>query len=184
MTGGVAGVILAAGGGTRLGGRAKALLRVGGELFVERAVRTLRAGGCDPVVVVLGHQADVILATNPDWPTGLGSSLRAGLAAVPAGCAAAAVLQVDQPFVSAEAVRAVLAAHLRGADIAAASYAGRRGHPVLFAARHWPEVAASALGDRGARTFLAEHAAEVVTVPCDGLGDSRDVDTPDDLRTL
>lgn len=194
MAGRVAGVILAAGGGTRLGGRAKALLTVGGEPFVVRAVRTLRDGGCAEVVVVLGHQAAEVrrvadlagcrLLENPDWPAGLGSSFRAGLAAVPDGCTAAVILLVDQPFLSAEAVRAVLAAHEQGADIVTATYAGRRGHPVLLAAHHWPAAAASALGDRGARAFLDEHAAEVVTVPCDGLGDPRDVDTPEDLRAL
>lgn len=190
----VAGVILAAGGGTRLGGRPKALLTVDGELFVERAVRTMREGGCAEVVVVLGHEAaevrraatlsGVHLVDNPDWSTGLGSSFRAGLGAVPAGCTAAAILLVDQPFVGAEAVRAVLAAHERGAEIVTAAYAGRRGHPVLLAARHWPAAAASAHGDRGARAFLDAHAAEAVTVPCDDLGDPRDVDTPEDLRAL
>ena len=183
----VAAVILAAGGGRRLGGRPKALLTHGGEPLVERAVRTARAGGCESVVVVLGAEADevrrradlagCVVAVNQDWTTGMGSSLRAGLAAVPQSCAAAVILLVDQPFVTAEAVRAVIAAD---ADVAAASYEGRRGHPVLIAARHWPEASAAAVGDRGARDFLARH--EVVSVPCHGS--LADIDVPEDLMLL
>lgn len=182
-----AAVILAAGGGRRLGGRPKALLTHGRELLVERAVRTARAGGCESVVVVLGAEADevrrradlagCVVVVNQDWTTGMGSSLRVGLAAVPKSCSAAVIQLVDQPFVTAEAVRAVIAAD---ADVAAASYEGRRGHPVLIAARHWPEASAAAVGDRGARDFLARH--EVMSVPCDGS--LADIDVPEDLMLL
>ncbi|MEY9863024.1 CTP:molybdopterin cytidylyltransferase MocA [Catenulispora sp. GAS73] len=186
----VAAIILAAGGGRRLGGHPKALLSHGGELLVERAIRTARAGGCDTVVVVLGAEAADVqrranlagcaVAVNQDWATGMGSSLRAGLAAltaVPGSCRAAVILLVDQPFVTPQAVRAVIAS---GADVAAAAYEGRRGHPVLIAARHWPEASAAAIGDRGARDFLARH--EVVAVPCDGS--PADIDVPEDLALL
>lgn len=190
MTSNLAGLILAAGGGRRLGGVAKALLEFEGEHLVERAVRTAREGGCAEAVVVLGAQAEDVLRAadlrdcrvevNPDWESGMGSSLRAGLAAVPDDCSAVAILLVDQPFVTADAVRAVRDAHTAGADIAVAGYAGRRAHPVLIAARHWPAVAESALGDRGARDFLAAH--EAVVVPCDGS--PADIDLPADLRLL
>ncbi|WP_370353812.1 NTP transferase domain-containing protein [Catenulispora sp. EB89] len=186
----MAAIILAAGGGRRLGGRPKALLSHGGELLVERAIRTARAGGCDTVVVVLGAEATEVqlranlagctVTVNQDWATGMGSSLRAGLAAlaaVPGPCRAAVILLVDQPFVTSEAVRAVTAS---GADLAAATYEGRRGHPVLIAARHWPEASAAAVGDRGARDFLARH--EVLSVPCDGS--PTDIDVPADLALL
>lgn len=188
MDANVAAIILAAGGGRRLGGRPKALLSHGGELLVERAIRTARAGGCDTVVVVLGAEAAEVqrraglagctVTVNQDWATGMGSSLRAGLAAAPGSCRAAVILLVDQPFVTPEAVRAVIAA---GTDVAAAAtYEGRRGHPVLIAARHWPEASAAAVGDRGARDFLARH--EVVAVPCDGS--PADIDVPEDLALL
>ena len=186
----IAAVILAAGGGQRLGGRPKALLTHGGELLIERAVRTARAGGCRSVVVVLGagaaevqQQADLtgcIVVVNQDWTTGMGSSLRAGLAALPDSCDAAVILLVDQPFVTAEAVGAVIAAFASGAEVAAATYQGRRGHPVLIAARHWPEASAAAVGDRGARDFLARH--EVLAVPCEGS--PADIDVPEDLMLL
>jgi CTP:molybdopterin cytidylyltransferase MocA len=184
----VAALILAAGGGRRLGGQAKALLAHDGELLVERAVRIAREGGCHRVVVVLGaeaaevqRQADLtgcLVAVNPEWETGMGSSLRAGLAAAaPHSCRAAVILLVDQPFVTPNAVRAVIDS---GADVAAATYQGRRGHPVLIAAQHWPEVSARAVGDRGARDFLAQHG--VVPVPC--AGSLADIDFPEDLKLL
>ena len=182
--GGVAGLVLAAGGGRRLGGRAKALVEIGGEPLVERAVRTARLGGCDPVVVVLGAEAETVLrradladcvvAVNEGWADGMGSSLRVGLAAIPIGPRAVAILLVDQPFVTAEAVRAVIDS---GATVAAATYGGHRGHPVLIASEFWDEVAASAVGDQGARAFLAER--EVTLVECEGS--PADIDTPEDL---
>jgi CTP:molybdopterin cytidylyltransferase MocA len=196
LTHSVAGLILAAGGGRRLGGLAKALLPHEGEFLVDRAVRVARLAGCDPVVVVLGYAAETVLdqtaldgcvvAVNQDWETGLGSSLRTGLAAVPpeSECSAAAVLLVDQPFIGADALHAVLDAHQQGADIAAATYQGRRGHPVLFATRYWAEISASAVGDQGARAFLTAHESHIVTVPCDAFGSLDDIDTPADVAKL
>jgi nicotine blue oxidoreductase len=206
-------VILAAGAGSRMG-RPKALLEFEGQLLVERTVETALAGGCARAIVVLGAQADEVrrraalgsaeVVVNEDWGEGMGSSLRAGLAALDAAHEmtraqtpdphqgqtprpiydAALVLLVDQPFVGPEAVRAVLSAWQAGARLASASYAGRRGHPVLFGREHWPAVARSAVGDAGARAFLAEHADDIVLVACDGLATPRDLDTPADLAAV
>src|SRR6185436_2531548 len=149
----VAGLVLAAGGGSRYGSP-KALVRLRGRLLVERAVDLLAAGGCDPVLVVLGAAADEVLATarlartvvNPDWPTGMGSSLRVGLAAVPAEAEAVVVTLVDTPGLGPESVRRLIAAG--GPDGAAqATYGGRRGHPVLLGRTVITEVAAAATGD-------------------------------------
>ncbi|MEU1816017.1 nucleotidyltransferase family protein [Streptomyces roseifaciens] len=191
----VAGLLLAAGGGRRLGGRPKALLGRHGRPLVEHAARALHEGGCAPVYVVLGAAAADVrvhaglthctLVDNPDWPDGMGSSLRAGLAAVAASDAGAVLVTlVDQPRVGAEAVSRVLAAHRAGAQLAAASYGGERGHPVLFARPHWQGVARAATGDRGARAYLREHAAAVTLVECGDVAGPEDVDTPEDLRLL
>ncbi|QLE74576.1 nucleotidyltransferase family protein [Streptomyces rectiverticillatus] len=191
----VAGLLLAAGGGRRLGGRPKALLTLHGRPLVEHAARALHDGGCAPVYVVLGAAAAEVrvhaglthctLVDNPDWPDGMGSSLRAGLAAVTASDAGAVLVTlVDQPRVGAAAVSRVLAAHRSGAQLAAASYGGERGHPVLFARPHWQGVARAASGDRGARTYLREHAAAVTLVECGDVAGPEDVDTPVDLRLL
>ncbi|MCQ8774212.1 nucleotidyltransferase family protein [Streptomyces telluris] len=191
----VAGLLLAAGGGRRLGGRPKALLGLHGRPLVEHAARALHEGGCAPVYVVLGAAAADVrvhaglthctLVDNPDWPDGMGSSLRAGLAAAAASDAGAVLVTlVDQPRVGAEAVSRVLAAHRAGAQLAAASYGGERGHPVLFARPHWQGVARAATGDRGARAYLREHAAAVTLVECGDVAGPEDVDTPEDLRLL
>ncbi|MFF8810887.1 nucleotidyltransferase family protein [Streptomyces pactum] len=198
LSGPVAGLLLAAGGGRRLGGRPKALLTHRGRPLVERAVAALRAGGCDPVQVVLGaaaeevrHRADLSgcrVTENPEWDTGMGSSLRAGLTALAAtgaaDAAAALVMLVDQPRVGAEAVARLVAAHRDGTALAAAAYHGERGHPVLIGRALWPEVMASATGDRGARDFLRAHRERLTPVECSDVAAPDDVDTPPDLRLL
>ncbi|WP_187281256.1 NTP transferase domain-containing protein [Nonomuraea sp. C10] len=180
--GGVAGLLLAAGEGSRLG-RPKALLELAGERLVDRGVRLLEEGGCHPVVVVLGAATvqvrGAVAVRNPDWRSGMGSSLRAGLAALPAESRAVVIALVDQPLVRAEAVRALIAS---GAGVAVATYGGRRRNPVLIERRHFAEVAALARGDVGARPFLAAHPELVTEVPC--AGDPADIDTPGDLARL
>jgi nicotine blue oxidoreductase len=195
----VAGLLLAAGGGRRLGGRPKALLEHHGRPLVEYAVRVLREGGCAPVHVVLGAAADRVrreadlsgcaVSDNPDWAEGMGSSLRVGLASLAEERAggpvdAALVLLVDQPGIGAEAVARVRAAYRSRASLVAAAYGGRRGHPVLFGADRWAAIAESAEGDRGARAYLAAHADAVTLVECGDVAKAYDIDTPEDLRHL
>ena len=187
-----AGLVLAAGAGRRYGGP-KALVRRDGALLVERAVATARAGGLDPVYVVVGAAADrvraqarlgdAVLVDNPDWPTGMGSSLRAGLAALDGTDAtAAAVLLVDMPGVTPGAVARVTAGAGAG-TLAMGGYDDRRGHPVVLGRDHWPGVAGAATGDAGARAYLRAHGAEVTVVPCGDIADDTDLDTPDDQDT-
>jgi CTP:molybdopterin cytidylyltransferase MocA len=179
----VAGVVLAAGEGRRYG-RPKALVELDGERLVDRAARLARDGGCTPVVVVAGAVplvvADATVVDNPRWPSGMGSSLRAGLAALPDSASAVVVLLVDTPWLDQRAVRRLVAAHGAGAELAVATYGGTRGHPVLIGRKHWPDVAAAALGDRGARTYISGR-ADVVEVDCTDTGSSADVDVPADL---
>ncbi|HEU5429365.1 MAG TPA: nucleotidyltransferase family protein [Actinocrinis sp.] len=197
----VAALILAAGAGTRMGGP-KALLDFRGRLLIERAIDAARAGGCGQVMAVLGAAAEQVrqradlrgarVVVNQGWNEGIGSSLRTGLAELTrdaefdetgtAALDAALVLLVDQPLVGADAVRAVLGAWHGGARLAAASYGGRRGHPVLLGREHWAAARREAAGDSGARSFLAAHAAQLVLVPCDAVADPRDLDVPADLN--
>ncbi|MFB0626259.1 NTP transferase domain-containing protein [Streptomyces sp. AB3(2024)] len=191
----IAGLLLAAGGGRRLGGRPKALLPYRGRPLVENAVRVLREAGCDPVHVVLGasagevrERADLggcVVVDNPDWAEGMGSSLRVGLASLAGtGAGAALVSLVDQPGIGAEAVARVREAYRSPSSLVAASYDGERGHPVLFGADRWPDIAATATGDRGARVHLREHADEVMLVECGDVAAPFDIDTPPDLARL
>ncbi|MFI6088516.1 NTP transferase domain-containing protein [Streptomyces sp. NPDC051218] len=191
----IAGLLLAAGGGRRLGGQPKALLDHRGRPLVEHAVHVLREGGCTRVHVVLGADADAVrekaslpgcvLIDNPEWAEGMGSSLRAGIASLRGGEADAALVSlVDQPGIGPAAVARVYAAYRSPATLAAAAYEGERGHPVLFGADHWPGIAASAVGDRGARAYLKEHAGDITLVECGDVAQAYDIDTPADLIHL
>jgi predicted DNA-binding transcriptional regulator YafY/CTP:molybdopterin cytidylyltransferase MocA len=182
-----AGLLLAAGGGRRYG-MPKALVELDGRLLVERGVATLKRGGCDPVIVVLGAAAagvraradlgDAILVDNPDWASGMGTSLRAGLAAAATTKAAAvAVLLVDTPGITPDAVRRVAAEPTAGA-LRVATYHGKQGHPVLLGRDHWPGVAELAAGDVGARPYLTQHRTELTRIPCEDVADGADVDRP------
>jgi nicotine blue oxidoreductase len=184
----VAGLVLAAGGGRRYGGP-KALVRHDGSLLVERAVSTVRDGGCSQIVVVLGaaadevrstaHLGDVTIVENEGWKSGMGSSLKVGLEALgEADVDSVVVLLVDTPGVTAEAVRRVTAKSARD-SLATATYGTRRGHPVLLGRDHWAGVAILATGDIGARAYLSARSASVRLVPCDDIADDTDMDFPE-----
>jgi nicotine blue oxidoreductase len=184
----VAGILLAAGEGSRLG-QPKALVEIGGQRLADRGVALLLAGGADPVVVVTGaapvEPAGAVVVHNPSWRTGMGSSLAAGLRSpAVAECTAAVIALADQPLVGPEAVRRLIAAHGAGAGIAVASYGGRPRNPVLIAREHWDEVAATATGDAGARPFLRAHPELVTLVECGDTGRPDDIDTPEDLARI
>ncbi|WP_406442223.1 nucleotidyltransferase family protein [Streptomyces sp. NBC_00631] len=191
----IAGLLLAAGGGRRLGGRPKALLTHRGRPLVEYAVEALRTGGCGPVHVVLGAAADdvrmrarlggCVVVENPDWAAGMGSSLRVGLESLAgAGVRAALVSLVDQPGIGAAAVARVVAGFRDESSLVSAAYDGVRGHPVLFGSAHWAGIAASATGDRGARAYLKAHEDAITLVECGDVAEPYDIDTEADLSHL
>ena len=175
--GGVAGLVLAAGEGRRFGGP-KAPAVVAGERLVDRAVRVLREGGCDPIYVVLGAWlGDVpgaLIVTNDAWAEGMGSSLRVGLEAVE-GADRVIVTLVDLPGLTGEAVARLVASPDR---LAQAGYAGVRGHPVVLGREHFPGVTASAAGDRGARDYLRAHMSEVALIEVGDVASGEDLDVP------
>jgi nicotine blue oxidoreductase len=183
----VAGILLAAGDGSRLG-QPKATVELAGSTLAERGVALLRAGGADPVIVVTGavpvELPGVVSVHNPDWMSGMGSSLAAGLRALAGGAAAAVIALADQPLVGAAAVRRLIAAHARGATVAVAAYAGQPRNPVLIDRVHWPAVIETATGDAGARTFLRAHPDLVTLVECGDTGSPDDIDTPEDLARV
>ena len=204
----VAGVLLAAGEGSRFG-QPKALVELNGQTLAERGVGLLRAGGADPILVVTGAvplQLDGTLTVdNPQWRTGMGSSLRAALQAltgagrgpgtapeidpeidpeIGTAIGAVVVALADQPLVGAEAVARLIAAYRSGASVAVAAYDGQPRNPVLLAREHWPEVIATATGDQGARTFLRTRPELVTLVECGDTGRPDDIDTPADLARI
>jgi nicotine blue oxidoreductase len=187
-----AGLLLAAGAGRRFG-KPKALVPFHGEPLVRRGIRLLTRGGCRPVVVVVGAAADQVVAlitdqsvqvvVNPDWRTGMGGSLRAGLAAL-RDAPAVVVALVDQPLVAPAAVERLTAAWRGGALVAAASYGGQVRNPVLFDARAVDAAQRDAHGDQGARSLLRDRPEWVERIACDAVASPSDIDTVDDLRAL
>ncbi|KAA0104642.1 NTP transferase domain-containing protein [Mycolicibacterium sp. P1-5] len=173
-----AGVLLAAGAGARYG-MPKVLAAQGG--WLRSAVAALSGGGCGDVVVVLG--AAIVAVPYParavvadDWRQGIGSSLQSGLAAI-SHAGYAVILTVDTPDIGADIVgRVIGAARSSPSGIARAVYAGRPGHPVVVARRHWPALQEALHGDEGARRFLAAR-SDVVAVDCADLATGRDIDT-------
>jgi len=189
-------VILAAGSGTRLGGVAKAMLRIGDQTFLERIAGSARDVGCVEVVVVVAPPFGETVAeharalglrvvVNPDPARGMGSSVALGFAALEAGDAAW-LWPVDHPHVRPETLRALVAALEPGAsrreeaEVAQPRFGDTGGHPPLIARALWPRLAACGAG--GARAVLAT--ASIVAVAVDDAGVIRDVDTPADARSL
>ena len=122
-----------------------------------------------------------VVVHNQEWWTGMGSSLRAGLASLPDDVSAVVVALVDQPLVGVEAVRRLRSSASK-APAAVATYEGRPRNPVLLARAVWPGVVALATGDTGARAWLRAHPDLVRHVPCDDTGSAVDLDTPGDVE--
>ena len=186
----IAGIVLAAGSGSRMGTN-KLLLRLGDETVVRRAVRVAGEAGLDPVLVVLGHEAERAreelaglrceVVPNPRHLLGMNTSLEAGVAAVPDRAGAAIVLLADMPFVTPAMIRTVIARHLEGgAPVVASRYGAAQAPPTLYARRVFAELRGSEGEGRG-RAVVRGHAGEVawVTWPEAALAD---LDDPADLE--
>jgi CTP:molybdopterin cytidylyltransferase MocA len=171
-----AGVLLAAGAGTRYG--MPKVLAASGE-WLRACVTALSDGGCDDVVVVLGAAivdvpAPARAAVAEDWAQGLSASVRVGVTAIDA--AYAVLHTVDTPGVGADAVRRVRdAARSSPSGLARAHYGDRPGHPVVIARKHWPQLLDGLRGDEGAHPFLRDR-TDVVAVDCADLASGEDID--------
>ena len=176
MTASVAGVLLAAGLSTRMGAT-KALLDWQGAPLVVFQTRQLRAAGCDPVIVVVGHDAarlrtalageHVIIVDNDIYRSGRASSVRAGAAAVPSTASAVVLLNVDQPRRS-ELIAALIASRAQNdAAIVTPTFDGHGGHPAVFAGRLLPELRAVEDATQGLRAVVTRHARERRLLPWD-----------------
>jgi len=187
-------ILLAAGGSSRLG-RPKQLLLYQGRTLLRRAAETALASQCRPAVVVLGAQADrlraalagleVLIADNPDWEQGMGSSVRAGLGALEASApdtAGVVLMLCDQPLITAASLDSLIQSHVdTGAPLVASEYGGTRGVPAFFSRALFPDLRALK-GEQGAKAVLAAHAHEAATLPLPvGVWD---VDTDMDYERL
>jgi molybdenum cofactor cytidylyltransferase len=191
----VAGIVLAAGRSTRMGGPNKLLAEVGGKTLVRIAAEQVLASRARPVVVVTGHQRGeveaalkglaVTFAHNPDFAQGLSTSLKAGIAALPAEADGAIVCLGDMPQVDAALIERLIAAFdpEKGALVVVPTIAGKRGNPVVWSRRFFADLARLE-GDIGARHLIVSYPEAVVEVPMTGRGALVDVDTPDALRAV
>lgn len=190
----MAAIILAAGRSSRMGSH-KLLLPYKGRPIVNWVLVAACASQTDPVIIVLGHEAQQVDAAlqaerwflaihNPWYADGMSTSLRIGLAATPKNADGAIILLGDQPLITPEIIDAMIAESARDPDvIIAASYQGRRGNPVLFPRQYFGELEAIT-GDEGGRSVLARHPEQVRLVEIDDALAGFDVDTPEEYQTL
>jgi molybdenum cofactor cytidylyltransferase len=191
----IAAVVLAAGRSTRMGGPNKLLAEIARRPLVRIAAEEALASQANPVIVVTGHQRaevekslaglPVRVVDNPDFAQGLGTSLKAGIAAVPADADGAIVCLGDMPQVDARLLDRLIAVFDpdRGALIVMPTHQGKRGNPVLWSRRFFPDLMAIE-GDVGARHLIGRYGEAVVEVPIEGKAALVDVDTPEALVGL
>lgn len=182
-----AGVIPSAGASARMG-QPKQLLTVGRETFIERTVRALRDGGCDPVFVVVATgdeeaageaaEAGARVLHNPDPGEGPITSLRLALDALAPEAVGLVFLPVDHPLVRPDTVARLLEAAAEGAALTLPVHRSERGHPAVFGKRLFAELADPEL-EGGARTVTHRHLEQALLVEVDDPGVLTDIDTPE-----
>jgi molybdenum cofactor cytidylyltransferase len=175
-----------------MGGPNKLLAEIARRPLVRIVAEEALASRADPVIVVAGHQRAEVekalaglrvhIVHNPDFAEGLGTSLRAGIAAVPADSDAAIVCLGDMPRVDATLMNRLIAAFDpdRGALVVVPTFEGKRGNPVLWSRRFFPDLMAIE-GDVGARRLIGRYSEAVAEVTVEGKAALIDVDTPEAL---
>jgi molybdenum cofactor cytidylyltransferase len=187
-------VLLAAGAGTRMGGRPKALLELGGVPLVLRQLIALSGAGVDELVIVLGHHAECImpviehfpvtLVRNPRPEDGQVSSQRLGLAALNPRVDAVVVALADQPLINEDDITSVIGAFKsrpEGTGVVVPRVAGQPGNPVIFSAAVREEILSGEI-NIGCRQWREAHPGAVASFETDNRRFVLDVDTPQDLE--
>jgi len=186
-------VILAAGMSSRMG-EAKQLLRLGENTLLGQVLENVRSSEAKDIVLVLGHQAEKIreristenltVVINESYQQGMGTSLRAGLAALPPGVDAALIVLADQPFIRPKTLGLLMDQYRRSsAQIVIPTYKGFRGNPVLLDRSVFSEVMALT-GDIGCRAIFGNHLEGIVKQPVEDIGILLDLDSKEDLEIM
>jgi len=186
-----AALVLAAGGSSRMGG-AKQLLVLEGRTLLARTLEAVSASGAHPIAIVLGSNAAAIrsqisegsalVVINPDWASGMASSIRSGISALTAAAPSLEAILVtpcDQPALTADSIRRLVGLHRSTGLIAAARYSGRLGAPAVFGAGNLGALLALK-GDEGARSLLNSGMVAVAGADLPEFG--FDIDTPADYQ--
>jgi molybdenum cofactor cytidylyltransferase len=191
----ISALMLAAGQSRRMGGPNKLLAEIDGVPMVARVAQRLLASRARPVIAVLGNQAEAVDAAlgklpiervrNPEFAGGLSTSLKRGIAALPAGLDGVLVCLGDMPLITGRHIDRLIAAFnpLEGRAIIVPTRRGKRGNPVLWSKQFFPEMAELA-GDVGAKHLIGEHAELVAEVEMDDDAILVDIDTPEALDAL
>ena len=191
----IAGIVLGAGRSSRMGGPNKLLEEINGKPLIRIVTEHVLASKARPVTVVTGHQRERVEAAlkglpvrfvhNPDFADGLGTSLRAGIAALPPEPDGAIVCLGDMPQVDAAIIDKMIGAFDpdSGALVVIPTIDGKRGNPVLWSRRFFPDLMAVE-GDVGARHLIGRYTEAVAEVPLTGTAALTDVDTPEALKAV
>ena len=191
----VAAIVLAAGRSTRMGGPNKLVAEIAGKPLVRIAAEEALASRAKPVIVVTGHQRERVeaalaglplkLVHNPDFADGLATSVRTGIATVPPAADGAVICLGDMPQVDAALINRLIDAFdpEQGALGVVPSINGKRGNPVLWSRRFFPDLMAIE-GDVGARRLIGRYGEAVIEVPVTGKAAFTDIDTQEALTGL
>jgi cysteine desulfurase/selenocysteine lyase len=191
----IAAVVLAAGQSRRMGSSNKLLCEIDGKPLVRSVVEAAVGSASNEVIVVTGHEASAVRHAisdlpvntlfNPDYPSGMASSLVCAIAAIPPGIDAVVILLGDMPLVSSALINQLIGAFdpATGKEIVVPMVNGQRGNPVLFGRRHFPELLLLQ-GDKGARQLLEIYSANITTIEGKDNAALLDIDTPEALGQL
>jgi molybdenum cofactor cytidylyltransferase len=189
----ISAILLAAGESRRMG-RPKQLLTWQGKTLLQHVLESLISSDADEIILVLGHEADLIreslpelpikIVINPDYQQGMASSLRRGLLAMDPGSEAFLVLLADQPGIGPGIINTLIRT-FRQADprrgIVRPVYRGRQGHPVIIGTQYLQE-ALQQQGDVGARRILLNHPGDILEIDVEEDAVLKDIDTPEEYR--
>ncbi len=191
----VAAVVLAAGSSRRMGDINKLMLSIEGTPMVVRVVEALERSRVDRILIVTGHQSERIsealsgrkveLVHNPDHEEGIGTSIRTGISTLGKDFDGALIVLADMPWVGTEVVDRLIHAFTEADErsIFIPSVGGKRGNPILWSSRHFPELLGLA-GDVGGKGLFNRCSEAICHVEVESTAIRLDVDTPDVLREL